>query len=891
MRIKKHSLFTFITALAVSAQIAMAQQYTVVDTGQTTCYDSSGEIVCPAAGESFCGQDAQHTGNSPTYTVNGDGTISDQVTGLMWLQSPDTDGDGDIDADDKLIYDEAVSYPDTLNAQEFAGYTDWRLPTIKELYSLIDFRGVDPSGFDAVGGARPFIDSEVFDFAYGDVAAGERIIDAQFASSTLYVSTTMGGNRTMFGVNFADGRIKGYPADRKGFYVLLVRGNPEYGRNRFRINDNATITDNTTGLMWSQDDSSVGLDWQNALAWVEQRNAEGYLGYSDWRLPNAKELQSLVDYGRSPDTTGSAAIDPVFHATSITNEAGQVDYPCYWTGTTHARDMAESGTAAVYVAFGRAMGYMNGRWIDVHGAGAQRSDPKEGDPADFPFGRGPQGDAIRIYNYVRLVRTADGGTPTDLAIPAAARVQGSGAFFTSRIDAFNASDDAMSVDVVYTPRTDMAGNQLITSLTLGPNQMATVDDPLGSWFYIGDDEDTVGSLMFSVTEGSAADLMVFSVVTAINDDDTEYGQAFPATTADDALAAGETAYLATTVDGTRTRVNLGAMAWADDTVIEVRPVDPADTALATAVTRTIDFGESFQINDAASSFSLGESEDYLLEATVTTGSAVFYASVLDGNATSVGTSDPTTIHPVTAGAETVTLLELGPVEGYDDFSGSASVSNLSDTAAQVAVDFHQRGVAGVAATASLDIPIGDTVGFDDIVGELFGMTDVGTVVIRSLNGTQLMATGREFSFLFDEQDNFIGTAGQLIPGMTNNEFLQPGTTYHLLGLRQLEIEDGRERSHVAAFNPGDDEVELALTLYDGSTGASEGQTSFTVAAGELVQTNNIISVINPDQDGAPKRLELTTDGDVFVKAFRVNPTGDPVTIDALTGTVAASTLK
>jgi hypothetical protein len=42
----------------------------------------------------------------------------------------------------------------------------------------------------------------------------------------------------------------------------------------------------------------------------------------------------------------------------------------------------------------------------VHGAGAQRSDPKAGNPADFPRGRGPQGDAIRIYNFVRLVRDA-----------------------------------------------------------------------------------------------------------------------------------------------------------------------------------------------------------------------------------------------------------------------------------------------------------------------------------------------------------------------------------------------------------------------------------------------------------------------------------------------------
>jgi hypothetical protein len=42
--------------------------------------------------------------------------------------------------------------------------------------------------------------------------------------------------------------------------------------------------------------------------------------------------------------------------------------------------------------------------VDVHGAGAQRSDPKSGNAAMFPHGRGPQGDVIRISNYVRLVR-------------------------------------------------------------------------------------------------------------------------------------------------------------------------------------------------------------------------------------------------------------------------------------------------------------------------------------------------------------------------------------------------------------------------------------------------------------------------------------------------------
>ncbi|MDM8542893.1 DUF1566 domain-containing protein [Desulfococcaceae bacterium HSG9] len=384
--------------------VPTADTYPVVDTDQTTCYDNQNAVNCPQAGAAFYGQDAQHTGNAPSFTDNGNGTVSDNNTGLMWQQSPDTDGDGDIDAADKLTWTQIQAYSATLNAQNFGGYSDWRVPSIKELYSLIEFNGTDPmvESLDT-SGLIPFIDTSYFDFAYGDTSAGERIIDSQWATSTTYVANSA----QMFGVNFADGRIKGYglggPFGSKAFFVLCVRGNTSYGVNNFTDNGDGTVSDQATGLMWSQADNGTGMNWLEALAWVEQKNMENYLGHSDWRMPNAKELQSIVDYTRSPDTTGSAAIDPVFSVTSVTNEAGQVDYPFYWTGTTHKSSNGMNGSA-VYVAFGRSMGYMNYTWTDVHGAGAQRSDPKSGDPADFPFGRGPQGDSIHIYNYVRCVR-------------------------------------------------------------------------------------------------------------------------------------------------------------------------------------------------------------------------------------------------------------------------------------------------------------------------------------------------------------------------------------------------------------------------------------------------------------------------------------------------------
>ena len=78
---------------------------------------------------------------------------------------------------------------------------------------------------------RPFIDREYFKFSYGDASRGERIIDSQFATRTKYVSTTMAGSETMFGVNFADGRIKGYglrsPRTR-GDKMVIVPGPTEW---------------------------------------------------------------------------------------------------------------------------------------------------------------------------------------------------------------------------------------------------------------------------------------------------------------------------------------------------------------------------------------------------------------------------------------------------------------------------------------------------------------------------------------------------------------------------------------------------------------------------------------------------------------------------------------
>ena len=351
----------------------------VVDTGQSKAYGDGRDIACPKQGEDYYGQDAHYQGAQPAYRDNQDGTVTDLNTGLMWQKTPDFV---------KRTMTEAEQYAGSLS---LAGHDDWRLPTIKELFSIADFRG-------NMNTMTPYIDTKHFDFEYPDTTEGWRIIDAQYRSSTRYLGTTMRRDKSVFGFNFADGRIKGYPISGGGAgrqYVRCVRGRA-YGENDFVDNTDGTITDRASGLMWMKTDSGKTMNWKEALRYAENMN---YAGYDDWRLPNVKELQSIVDYGRAPDASAPSArgpaIDPIFDLT-------ETESWC-WTGTTHI----ETGFG-YYVCFGQAFSAWmhNGKQINAHGAGAVRSDPKSGDPSNYSGGKGPQSDQVRIYNYVRCVRNS-----------------------------------------------------------------------------------------------------------------------------------------------------------------------------------------------------------------------------------------------------------------------------------------------------------------------------------------------------------------------------------------------------------------------------------------------------------------------------------------------------
>jgi len=386
--------------------------YLPIATGQTNTYDEDGNLLHNInTNDSLYGQDAHYLkGEKMSYTNNHNGTISDNNTGLMWQEIPSSEG---------FDWQAAKDYCENLT---LGGFDDWRMPTAKELYSISDFS----EGW-------PYLDTTYFSLVNNTFVDKSE----QYWTNNPYIGHTEEGQYSAaFGVNHATGHIKAYageshqgrekpphpsnnknqevenknenrppppPNGNQGMgnpmlkHVRAVRG-PVYGENDFIDNGDETITDKATGLMWSKNDSKQGFDWKNALYYAEHAQLAGY---SDWRLPNVKELQGIVDYNYAPGAKDSsynrAAINPLFNTSIITNENDEMDYPYYWTSTSARFQKGKPYYYAWYVAFGRAV---NNEGLDFHGAGAVRFDTKH---ENGPASEGGE----RYYNYVRLVRNID----------------------------------------------------------------------------------------------------------------------------------------------------------------------------------------------------------------------------------------------------------------------------------------------------------------------------------------------------------------------------------------------------------------------------------------------------------------------------------------------------
>lgn len=283
------TIFTYVLLLPV---FLSAGTFKLPDTGQTKCYrgvDPYDEIPCAGTG-----QDGAYVQNPLSYTDNGNGTVTDNNTGLVWQQQDDGPGYNWYVASG--IYD-ATQNPESMDvcgSLDLGGATDWRLPTKKELMSIVDY-------------AIPF-PGPTNNTAYFQNRRG----------SNDWSSTTVAGDPdSAMHVNF---EIGGVYSDYKfyGLSVRCVRGG-QSPSSPLIDNGNGTVTDSRTSLIWQQGETEL-MSWGAALSYCEGLNLGGSTA---WRLPNIKELESLTD-----DTQSNPSIDTSMFPNTYASG--------YWSSTTNA---------------------------------------------------------------------------------------------------------------------------------------------------------------------------------------------------------------------------------------------------------------------------------------------------------------------------------------------------------------------------------------------------------------------------------------------------------------------------------------------------------------------------------------------------------------------------
>lgn len=232
-----------------------------------------------------------------SFTDNGDGTITDNFTGLMWQKEGGNKSNW-YKASGTYHAFKNPSSIDACRSLTLGGHSDWRLPSVEELLSIV------VTDIDFVGAQ---IDTANFPDTKKD----------------LYWTSGEDGSDIAICVNFGLYRDKGSNDDKiNDNYLRCVRGSMKPRRYpAFTDNGNGTITDKTTGLMWLQQESPEAMKWDTAQSYFEEVN---FGGYSDWRLPTREELESIYPI----DTT----FFPNPNSSELWTSEPPILYPSYLVG-------------------------------------------------------------------------------------------------------------------------------------------------------------------------------------------------------------------------------------------------------------------------------------------------------------------------------------------------------------------------------------------------------------------------------------------------------------------------------------------------------------------------------------------------------------------------------
>ena len=296
-------------------------------TDQKNCYDAAGEIV-PCEGT---GQDGEKkTGGfvpQERFSVN-EKTAVDQATGLEWTL------DASI-AEFPLDWNEAFEFVRNMSKKKTFGHADWRLPSRRELFSLVSHTAINP----ALPENHPFVAPFSGYYWTSDSCArlsnqawyihlgGARVQRGmKHGSYMVWPVRTAKGKRDVF---FSNGHMTAFYKSREkasGREESLSERGPQPG-SRF-VDQGEAVLDRMTGLQWRRnaDLANGQVDWSKALKIIAELNNKTSTSVEKpWRLANVRELESICDIDRH--TPALAEGHPFENVR-----------PFYWSSTTSAYD-------------------------------------------------------------------------------------------------------------------------------------------------------------------------------------------------------------------------------------------------------------------------------------------------------------------------------------------------------------------------------------------------------------------------------------------------------------------------------------------------------------------------------------------------------------------------
>ena len=238
----------------------------LLHTDQISCFDEAGkEVECLDSGQD--GAYGLKTRNPQDRFKVIDALVEDKWTELVWHRDANVAGF-------PLSWEEAFQFVQEMNLRQHAGRSDWRLPEREELFSLISHQNINP----CLPECHPF--RNIFDGYYwtGTVCA-------RLPNQAWYIH--MGGARVYRGM-------------KHGSYMVWPVAGGEPVRDKFKdrfVKQTHSFYDRLTQRTWLNDKrlDTGAITWQHALDRIKRLNKEIVAGYRDWRLPNIRELESLVD--------------------------------------------------------------------------------------------------------------------------------------------------------------------------------------------------------------------------------------------------------------------------------------------------------------------------------------------------------------------------------------------------------------------------------------------------------------------------------------------------------------------------------------------------------------------------------------------------------------------